>query len=169
MGITNLTVKDTGALKVFRTLKMTISGGVHEEQGQDVHQNGPLTVVEVAEVNEFGSSVAHIPSRPWLRGWADGPKAKKIVAAIRTAMQTMAKTQNYAPAEFEAITEQVMTSIRDQFLSGMLRPFNAPLTLKKKAPETRPLVETTQLAHAVHGRLEARDDSGAINWKSEAL
>lgn len=159
-----LTVRDSGALNIIQNLRLEITGGIHEEEGADIHQKGPFTVAEVAAVNEFGAG--KIPPRPWLRGWADGPRAKDVVKMIRGAMQAMARTQMFESAPFEDITNWVLNSIREQFLQGTLRPANAPLTLKNKAPETRPLVETHQLEQALRGRLDA--DVGAAHWKHEA-
>lgn len=160
-----LKITDSGALKVFRELRMTISGGIHEEQGADEHDQGPLSVVEVGAVNEFGGG--NIPARMWLRGWVP-VGAKKIVEQIRDAMQGMARTQKYTRGPFVRITHNVMAGIRGRILSGQITPANAPATLARKAPETRPLVEHGQLAAAIHGRLRATNGEGTINWQDEA-
>jgi hypothetical protein len=162
-GITNLTVKDSGSLKALRELKMTLTCGLHEEQAGAPHQGGPLTVVEVAEINEFGSAAARIPARPWLRGWADNAPAKKIVTQIRAALVNMVKTQNFAPEPMQAVTVATLTSMASQFLDGKMQP-NAPLTLAKKAPEKRPLIETQQLVQALRARLVA----ALPGWNFEA-
>jgi hypothetical protein len=162
--MTTLHVKDSGALRVFRELKMTISGGVHEEEGNEQHDKGPLTVVEVAAVNEFGGG--KIPARMWLRGWV--PKGSRLfVQLIRNAMVNMARTQRYESGPFERITADLATSIRGRLLEGLIQPANAPLTLHNKAPETRPLVEHGQLAEAIRGQLTATAPSGGINWRAK--
>ncbi|MES2384526.1 MAG: hypothetical protein V4593_08250 [Pseudomonadota bacterium] len=162
--MSTLKITDSGALKVFRELRMTITGGIHEEQGAEQHDQGPLSVVQVASVNEFGGG--RIPARMWLRGWVP-VGAKRVVEQIRTAMQTMARTQRYEAGPFEAITKDVMGGIRGRILSGAIQPANAPLTLKNKDPETRPLVEHGQMAAAIHGRLRATNAEGSINWSKE--
>jgi hypothetical protein len=164
--MSTLRIQDSGALKVVANLRMTITGGIHEEQGAEVHDQGPLSVVEVAAANEFGGGM--IPARLWLRGWTDGgPGVKNIVAAIRAAMQTAARTQKFEAAPFEQITRDVMWGIRGRILSGLIRPLNAARTLALKAPEARPLVEHGQMADAIRGRLTA-NSPGGITWKSEA-
>lgn len=162
--MTTLHIKDSGALKVFRELRMTISGGVHEEVGAEQHDKGPLTVVEVAAANEFGTPT--IPDRQWLRGWV--PKGSKLfVQLIRNAMVNMARTQRYEPGPFERISEDLGISIRGRLLEGLIKPANAPRTLANKAPETRPLVEHGQLAEAIRGQLRAKNESGSINWQAK--
>jgi hypothetical protein len=162
--MTQLVIKDSGQLKIFRGLEMSITGGVHAEQGSDQHDNGPLDVFEVAAVNEFGGG--RIPARMWLRGWVSRNRTR-IVADIRRVMQDMARRQDYRSAPFEQVTEDVMKSLQDQILSGSMRPANAKSTLANKAPETRPLFEFGQLVHAIRGRLRAKNDSGSIAWRSE--
>jgi hypothetical protein len=162
-GVT-LKITDSGALKVFRELRMQITGGIHEEQGADRHDEGPLSVVEVAAVNEFGAG--KIPARMWLRGWVP-LGAKRVVEQIRSAMQGMARTQRYESRPFEQIAHGLMSSIRGRILAGEIKPANAAATLARKAPETRPLVEHGQMADAIHGRLRATNGEGSINWQSE--
>ncbi len=164
--MTTLRIKDSGPLKVMANLRMTISAGIHEEQGVPTHDQGPLSVIEVAAVNEFGGG--RIPARKWLRGWTDsGQGVKNAVAAIRAAMLGAVRMQKFEQAPFDAVARDVMWGIRGRILSGMIRPVNAPATLARKAPETRPLLEHGQMADAIHGRLQA-SSPGGVNWKSEA-
>lgn len=154
-------MKDSGAIRVLRDLRITLTAGIHEEQGAEQHGKGPFTVADIAAVNEFGDG--RIPSRPWLRGWADGPPAKHVVREIKTVLKDMVMFQDFAPEPMQQVTVETLTSLASQFLDGKLRP-NAPTTLVLKAPETRPLVETQQLLGAMRARLSAK----AAGWDFEA-
>ena len=160
--MSSLRVKDSGSIKILKDLKIQITGGIHAAQGAEQHGEGPFTVADIAAVNEFGGGI--IPSRPWLRGWADGPPAKKIVREIKAALTPMVKAQDFVPGPLQQVTQNVLTSIASQFLDGTLTPKNAPFTLAKKAPETRPLVERQQLLGALRARLKA----AAPGWDFEA-
>jgi hypothetical protein len=99
-----------------------------------------------------------------LRGWADGPKAKKTVRDIRARLREMVLKQDFAPEPMQVITSEVLTSLAGQFLGGKLTPKNAPYTLARKEPETRPLMETGELV----GSLRARLMAAAVGWAFEA-
>jgi hypothetical protein len=163
--MTTLHIRDSGELKVLDTLRMTISAGIHEEDGSATHDQGPLSLIEVAAVNEFGGG--RIPARMWLRGWTDGtPNVKAVVDQIKGALYNMARTQQFSEAPFREITRGVARGIRDRVLSGAIRPLNAPSTLARKAPETRPLVEHGQMADAIQGKLTATGPRG-IAWNAK--
>lgn len=154
-----LRVKDSGQLKILSNFRMTLSGGVHEEDGTAVHDKGPLSVLDVASVNEFGGG--KIPARMWLRGWV--PKfAPRFVTRIRDTMVRAVRTQKFDQGAFEPIVYDLMQSLRGRILRGEIRPVNAPATLAKKRPETRPLFEWGQLVASIKGRL--RSNNG---WKAE--
>ncbi len=158
---TRLTIKDSGELKVFKHLRMDITGGIHEREGAAQHGKGPMSIVDVAAVNEFGNG--RIPARMWLRGWVSKHQ-RRVVAQIRAAMVNMARTQKYQSGPFVEIQTGIKRSLKAQILSGLITPPNAPLTLAKKAPETRPLLKHGQLVTAIEGELRARNESGSINW-----
>lgn len=156
---TTLKVKDSGELKVLSNFRMSITGGVHDDTGVDTHDEGPLTVYDVAAVNEFGGG--KIPARMWLRGWV--PRfAPAYVTRIRDAMVQAVRTQKFQPGPFSEIARDIMHSLRGRILRGEIKPANAPLTLAKKAPETRPLLEHGWLVAAIHGRLKANN-----GWRAE--
>jgi len=152
-------VRDSGQLKLLAGLRMSITGGVHEDTGFDTHGLGPLDVYEVAAVNEFGGG--NIPSRPWLRGWVTRNQAR-VVASIKRAMLTMVSTQKFSVAPFSDIANHIMLSLRERITSGKIKPANAPSTLARKAPETRPLYDQGELVGAIHGRVTANN-----GWKAE--
>lgn len=153
-GSVTLRVKDSGELKVLANLRMSITGGVHEDTGADQHGQGPLTVVQVAAVNEFGGG--RIPARMWLRGWLTRGEAF-FVQRIKNAMVSMVRTQKFSSAPFGDIAQELMLSIRAPILEGKIKPDNAALTLAKKKPETRPLFEHGQFVEAIQGRVEANN------------
>ncbi len=157
-GVT-LNVKDTGQLKLLEGFRMSITGGVHEEDGTAVHDQGPLTVYEVAAVNEFGGG--KIPARMWLRGWVTRNSAR-FVEMIKSDMLGMVRTQKFQVAPFERTTEALVASLRAPIVSGQIKPANAPATLARKAPETRPLFEHGQLVAAIKSKLRANN-----GWRAD--
>jgi hypothetical protein len=149
-----VTIKDSGAMKVVDKLRMSITGGVHEDTGAAQHDKGPLTVYEVAAVNEFGGGI--IPARLWLRGWVTRGEAF-FTQRIVNVMRNMILTQKFSSVPFGEVAEDMMKSIRARIEDGQIKPANAPLTLAKKRPETRPLYEHGQLVRSIHGRVEANN------------
>jgi hypothetical protein len=148
----NVYIKDSGKLDIIRDLRMNITGGVHEDTGAEVHGQGPLNVAQVAAVNEFGGG--RIPARMWLRGWKG---VQAITQAIRGTMVDMIWSQKFESTPFGQIAEDLMNSLRTPIVTGAIQPANAPLTLAKKKPETRPLFEHGQLVQAIQGRVEANN------------
>jgi hypothetical protein len=155
--VARFTVKDTGEIKAFRRMNLSMTLGIHPEDGAVKH--GDLTVAQVAEINEYGGG--NTPARMWLRGWA-AKHGQRMANLLRSRLREMARTQNYKPDALEALAETMQRSMRGHIYSGVIKPKNAPATLARKAPETKPLIDTRQFVRSIRARLTAK--AGSINW-----
>ncbi len=146
-------IKDSGELKIFQRLGFRMTVGIHEEEGGDSHDlNGELTVAQVANIQEFGAG--DVPARSWLRRWAQKYQAM-VVKMLRAELTKMAKKQDYDLRPLEPIANIATSTMRQQFVGGEIRPLNAPSTLARKAPETRPLIWTGQMTRSIFSKLRA--------------
>lgn len=164
-----VSIKDSGEIKAFERLDLSMTVGVHEADGQETHQKSGMSVVQVAEVSEFGAG--DIPARNWLRAWVPS-NARQFAQEIGRALQHMARTQRYDQAPLMLVAERMRASMRGRILGGKIRPANAAATLAAKAPETRPLVDSGQFVHSIQatvaGRAQTRGFLGrALNWRGK--
>lgn len=157
------TVKDTGEIKAFRRMNLNMTLGIHPEDGAVKHAGGDLTVAQVAEINEYGGG--NTPARMWLRGWA-AKHGQRMTNMLRARLREMARTQNYKPDALEALAETMQRSMRGHIYSGVIKPKNAPATLARKAPETKPLIDTRQFVRSIRARLTAKSTGmfRRIDW-----
>lgn len=124
-----------------------------------MHGRGPLTVVQVAEANEFGAG--KVPARAWLRKWAD-TRGQRVVANLREAILKMIRNQAFLDhTGIDDAAADARADLQAQILDGHVTPANAPATLARKAPETRPLFEKGQLVEAAQAEVRA---GAPLNW-----
>lgn len=147
----NLTIKINDT-EVYRWLKdgnksfeMTV--GVHEEDMGETHKrNNVLSVGAIAEISEFGAG--NIPARKWLSGWV--PNARAFGAEIGGALRNMIQANRGVDfTGLNVVAQRMRDSVRFRIHSGQIKPKNHPETLRRKRPETRPLVETHQFEEAI--------------------
>jgi len=123
---------------LFGTRK-TVLVGITEEAGAKTH-HGDVTVLMVAIWNEFGTQNA--PSRPILRGWFDGNKAKAEQWLLQLAERiiTGELTREQALKLLGAI---VVKDIK-RSMSGLgIPPPNALSTIKRKGHSTATVEDGT--------------------------
>lgn len=129
-------------------------GGLHETLPNG--KASPLTVAEIAAVNEFGTKDGHVPSRPFLRTTFDRMReelandaAQLLVRVVVDGSPTVAQALSLLGAKLSAAAKRTITD------GAGVPPPNAPSTIAAKGSE-RPLVN--------RGRLV-----GAITWALEGL
>lgn len=156
-GDIRITIKDTGELKPLAGLRFKMTVGVHEQEASEQHGDSDLTVGEVALVNEFGRD--NIPARMWFRRWAQ-KAARGVAADIQRALVFMAQKQQYDNLGLLPwAARKARDDLRDVALSGSITPANAPATLARKAPETRPMIDTQQLVNSIESAI-----TGGKGW-----
>lgn len=145
-------VRDTGPLKIKQPYLMSITVGIHAEEGAERHgYAGGLDVYDVAKVNEFGGG--RIPARKWLRGWLPQQK-RKMIGLIREVVTPMVRRHKYRPEQLSAVAEYAAQTLTKRITSGQIKPVNAPATLARKRPETRPLIEAGNFVRAIRARVQ---------------
>jgi hypothetical protein len=155
MNQVSLTIKDSGALSIIRRINVDMNVGIQPEDFDTKHGDGPLTVGEVATINEFGSAAADIPARPWFRGWV-GQNGSRTVDQLRNMLAEMVRKQKFDPGPLQVLAQRAQATMLGRIAAGQIKPKNALRTLLGKAPETRPLVDTKQLMSSIHAKVTTR-------------
>lgn len=150
----HVTIRDTGELKIPRVYEVSMTVGVHPEEGAATPgYDGGLTVAQVAAVNEWGAGP--IKPRFWLRGWLSRYK-KVTVHKLRRQLTPMVRRQKYDLRQLHSTATFAAHTMAQRIVKGEIRPKNAASTLAKKAPETRPLIEGGTFVSAIRARLQRR-------------
>lgn len=134
-------------------------GGLHKTN-PNTGKAEPLTVAEIAVVNEFGDEAGHIPSRSFVRSTFDRMReeladdAAKLLIQISDGKMTVEQALNI-------LGLKLATAIRHTIVDGAgVPPPNAPSTARQKARGTgaaldravagaRPLVDTGAMLSAI--------------------
>lgn len=152
-----VTTKDDGRLaRALRNLKSFSSASVHVGflRGVQQHRKGdPLTNAFLGYIHEYGSEVADIPARPFLR---PALKAKRKDAADRIEKALVKASDGDLFAVPQALAV-IGTDIRDTAKENIIASAGmAPLkasTLRARQRSgfkgTKPLVRTAQLLNAI--------------------
>ncbi len=128
--------------------------GILPEDYDTPHADSGMSVGDLAALLEFGGGT--IPARMLLRKWEQqhGPRIAKL---IQREVATQIRTGEPLEAPLHAIAKEAERSLRATVFGGHVQPENAPSTLKKKAPETRPLIGVTkQLVNTLRAKLVRR-------------
>jgi hypothetical protein len=107
---------------------------------------GPMTLLEIAAIHEFGAPEANIPQRSFIRGPIDA-NIGRIHDAQRTAARQIIGRKvdgKTAVARLGALGQ----GICQQAISQGIAPPNADATIARKGSST-PLVDTGQLRSAI--------------------
>lgn len=161
-----VSIKDTGPLRISPRLALKLDVGILPEDGAAQHPSG-LSMAELGAVHEYGSSAANVPARSWLRTWAD-LHLTKYRAQVIEEVARMVRTQKFQ--ENAALTKAVQgaaRSIKARILGGHITPKDAKATLRRKAPEKRPLVESKEFVNAIHAHLVATFGGRKVDIKSK--
>jgi hypothetical protein len=136
--------------------EVTITVGIHGEEGSAQHRGAndtgvPLTVLDVATFNEFGTS--RTPQRSFIRAWYDEDR-EFIDKTLKSqfALALAGKITNEVAMERCALAFE--GRIKQRIARGIPPP-NAPSTIARKKSST-PLIDKGQLRNAIRGKAVLR-------------
>lgn len=150
--------------------RVTITVGVHGEDGADVHRGGgfaedgaiepgrALTVAEVASFHEFGvppyqlpSGAIHpgIPQRSFIRAWFDESQPF-IAETLRSQMRQVVAGTLPTEKAMARIALAFEASVKQRIARGIAPPLS-PVTIAMKG-SSKPLIDRGQLRAAVRGK-----------------
>jgi hypothetical protein len=132
-------MQQTGAVAV--KVGILEGAGTHNRETE----GAPLTVAQVAAINEYGSSDGVVPERPAWRNALDNGK-DKIVKALRRAAEeiTDGDTADTALGRVGLMGQALIRRGIDQLTT----PPNAPRTIAEKG-SSKPLIDTAQTRNSV--------------------
>lgn len=149
-----VTDKDLGEKALLARLAdaakgVTLTVGVHEEQGAEpAESGGGITVGEVATINEYGLGV---PERSFIRAWAD-ENADTHQDFLRRAGVEIVKGRLTATQALDQVGLKMVGEVQTR-MAGGIPPPNAPSTIAKKGSST-PLEDTGQLRSSITHKVE---------------
>ena len=155
MGFTGVRITDTGPLNLQRKLMAEWKVGIQPEDydqkhgGKGADDYDGRTVGEVAAVNEFGMGT-RFPSRPALRRWADKGRREHLRHLERVARKAI-RRQVFQQSAGVLVAQHFERSMKAFITGGAPVKKNAPRTLWKKRPETRPLINTGHFVETLRG------------------
>lgn len=140
-----------GALeKADAHLELTV--GLHAEEGGAPAKGSGLTMVEVAELNEFGSPEGLIPPRPAISGWAD-ENEERAIGDTRKAFEKSIEDRALPIERLEQLAQKYAGEVQQKIADGV-PPQNADSTIRKKGSST-PLIDTGTFRSSIAGRVRA--------------
>ena len=132
-----LIIRDSGRVKNTEDFTAELIVGILPEDEADTHAASGMSVVDLATLQEFGGG--EIPARMPIRSWFDQRKnqiARRLVSAVRSVV-----TRRDVPGQrFAQLVQDASESMQEPIYAGAIEPENAPATLAKKDPETRPII-----------------------------
>lgn len=135
-------------------------GGLHKTD-PTTGKASPLTVAEIAVVNEFGTEDGHVPQRSFVRSTFDRMREELERDAAKLIVQVVLDRKMTVEAALSILGLKLATGIRSTIVDGSgVPPPNAPSTARAKARGTgkarekaiagaRPLVDTGAMLAAI--------------------
>lgn len=148
-----LSIKDSGAIRIARNIRLELSVGVHPEDGDIRHDGSDLTVGQIAEIHEFGNSAVNIPARKWVRGWF-AQYRREVEHRLTDALRRMTLMQRFRGEPLKEIADYMTETMQGRILGGKIKPKNTASTLERKAPELRALVESHQFVTSIQSKVK---------------
>lgn len=137
--------------------RMNVKVGV---QGSDATKpHGPVTVVDIAAIHEFG--LGNNPERSWLRAWFDENQGE-ATAKLRSGMQNVIAGKISIETLGRALGLWAQTSMQARIAAG-ISPGLAAETIARKESST-PLIDTGVFRSSITFVVETGEmfDSGVI-------
>jgi hypothetical protein len=143
--------RDNGYKRVMQALTasggaLRVTVGIHAEEGGAGKSDG-ATIVEVAEINEFGLGV---PPRPVISVYADQKGPEAIRAMADRAAAGVGAGRPIAQS-LDQMAQVFAGEIQDRYAAGVPPP-NAPATIARKG-SSKPRIDTGQERAAIRGRV----------------
>lgn len=142
--------------RVFGTANPKISVGILDSDAEEPARGGseeePLTILEVAIINEFGSEDGqHPPARSFLRAWFDGAR-DDILDRLQKEMQGVIAGKRTKEQALERVGMWAVGQIQARIAAGIAPP-NAESTIRRKGSST-PLIDVGALRSAISYKVE---------------
>lgn len=152
--------KDRGYARALGSLRALARGahvvvGIRGAKGAAREPGSPLTLVQVAAVNEYGSEDGRIPERSFLRSTFDAKKgaiAAELAAGLKKVVVGELKTEVLLGKVGLRLAADVVETV-----TAGVPPPNAPLTVIRKG-STHTLIDTGRLRQSIDH--EVRRGSG---------
>jgi hypothetical protein len=154
MAGSSLSDRDGGYSALLKRLTaetgVSLEIGVFGEKAAQKHDNSDLTIGDIAEIHEFGSELAHIPERSWLRGYVDEnrPRLEEMVRRLAGAVVAGKLTTEQA---LDQLGLKVVGEIQTRIANNIPPPLKQK-TIDRKGSSVA-LIDTEQfrssIAHAV--------------------
>lgn len=130
-----------------------ITVGVHSDEAGTRHAGSALTVLEIANIHEFGAPAAGIPARSFIRGWFAERQAfiqQTLVSRMRAAVAGKITAQ-------QALDQMVLAFEGDvkRRIAQRIPPPLAESTIKRKGSSV-PLIDSGQLRNAIRAKVEVK-------------
>jgi hypothetical protein len=136
-------------------------GGLHHKDADG--KASPLTIGEIAVVNEFGTEDGHIPARSFVRSTFDRMRAELQADAFKLLLKIVLDRKMTVEDALNILGLKLATGIKKTITEGAgVAPPNAPSTAKAKVPASskgakrqkaidgaRPLVDTGAMLAAL--------------------
>jgi len=149
-------VRDMRKLRASRVLV-----GILQDKGGEMDDEGGITLVGYASVNEFGSEDGRVPERSFLRSTVDRNKneyADEIKVVLGSSVDRVIKgSQGGMLKEIErGLGRLGLRAVRDvkDTIRDLRDPPNAPSTLERKYPGENPLIETGRMRQSIDHKVE---------------
>jgi hypothetical protein len=171
MAVSERAKQAPGVPPVLAPQSVTITVGVHGDDGADTHTgggsfaedgavegSGSLTVAQVAAFHEFGvppfqlpSGAVHpgIPQRSFIRGWFDESQPF-IAETLRSQMKLVVAGKLTTEKAMARIALAFEGSVKQRIARGIPPPLS-PVTIAMKG-SSKALIDKGQLRAAVRGR-----------------
>ena len=167
-----------GAYAKVGVLADSSRGGLHVV-GPD-GKAAPLTVAEIAAVQEFGTVDGRIPSRSFVRSTFDEQRAALEASSRRLIVAVVLDGTMGVEQALGILGLQLASKIREKITDGAgVPPPNAPSTLRRKLAKgawnrngqaqqngqgPRPLVDTARMLGAIAWAVVIGDSQGEANY-----
>ena len=147
--------RDQGAKKLAARLRSggaSLTVGIHEDDGGDVHPSSDLTIAEIGAVHEFGAPVVNVPERSFLRSFVDENESKIRKSQKRIAEMVVQGQLPSIEAGLDRLGLTLVGQIQENIRAG-IPPELQPKTVARKGSSV-PLIDTAAMISAITHRVE---------------
>jgi hypothetical protein len=151
------TDKDQGLNVLLTRLEwskgLTLTVGVHGAEGGEIDGKGPLTILQVATVHEFG--LGNNPERSFIRSWYD-EKLTEHTEALRKIGAAVVKGQFTAQVGLERAGNLFVAEVQAKIASNIVPPLKKETSDRKGS--TVALVDTGQMKASIRFKITTSKD-----------
>ncbi len=136
---------------------VTVTAGI--QSAEPAEDGGPLNLVQIAAVNEFGSADGKIPSRPFMRT-AFATNRQKWAGRAGVIVRKMREGADVTVG-FQRLGLVMAADVRDSLNNGTWTS-NASSTIRQKRGGDQPLVNTGQLRNSIRAAVTVPGSSPEV-------